>query len=58
MDRQERIVELTPELVQRVRRARAAAAVIIIGFVAMITLFSPPEGDPQVAARPAVQASR
>ena len=57
MDRETRIVEITPELLLRLRRARAAAVVIFIGFFAMFVLFAP-EGDSRVASRPAVQASR
>ena len=57
MDRQNRIVEITPELQQQLKRARAAAIVIFVGFIAMFVMFAP-EGDPRVATRPAVQASR
>ena len=57
MDRQNRIVEITPELLQQLKRARAAAIVIFVGFIAMFVMFAP-EGDPRVATRPAVQASR
>jgi hypothetical protein len=57
MDRETRIVEITPELLVRLKRARAAAFVIFVGFFTMFVLFAP-EGDPQVASRPAVQASR
>jgi hypothetical protein len=57
MDRETRIVQITPELLLRLKRARAAAFVIVVGFFTMFVLFAP-EGDPQVASRPAVQASR
>ena len=58
MDRETRIVEVTPELLQRLNRAHVAAVVIVVGFFAMFVLFAP-EGDPSVASRPAaVQASR
>ena len=57
MDRQDRIVEITPELLRYLRRAQLAGAVIFVGFFAMFILLAP-EGDPRSAERPAVQASR
>ena len=56
MDRQTLNVEITPEQMQWLRRSRAAAAVMLVGFFALV-VFSAPEGDSRVA-RPAVPAAR
>ena len=57
MDRNQQQFQVTPEHMQWLKRARAAAIVIFVGFFAMFVLFAP-EGDPGVAFRPAVSASR
>ena len=56
MDRRNQEVVLTPEEIQWLKRARAAAVVIFVGFFAMFVLFAP-EGDSRIAP-PAVSASR
>lgn len=50
-------VELTPERIEWLKRARAAAVVIFVGFFAMFILFAP-EKDAAVAPTPAMSASR
>ena len=57
MDRQTRIVEITPDLLRQMERARKAAVVIFIGFFVMFVLFAP-ETDPQVAPTSTVTAAR
>jgi hypothetical protein len=58
MDRQDRIVEITPELLRYLRRAQLAAAVIFVGFFTLFVVFAP-RADQNAAQGPAVvQASR
>ena len=49
--------EITPERVQWLKRARAAAIVIFVGFFTMFVLFAP-ERDARVDPAPAMSASR
>jgi hypothetical protein len=57
MDRQIRNVEITPEVLSQIARARKAALVIFVGFFVMFVLFAP-ETDAQIGPAPAVTAAR
>ena len=50
-------VEITPDRLAWLKRARAAAIVIFVGFFAMFILFAP-EKDAPVDHAPAMSASR
>jgi hypothetical protein len=57
MDRTNQNVEITPEQLQWLKRARSAAIVIFAGFFVMFVMFAP-DGDAAMAPRPAMSASR